>query len=109
VCRLVARDEDHEEVLVELDVHGAHLALGIVDLVDALLFVLDALGVLAAEIGERGVTFVISASGILSSSSLARAKVVHPKVKANARAMVFVIRSPVSSWGSIRPASGAPA
>jgi hypothetical protein len=33
---LVARDEEHLDVLVELDVHGAHLALGIVDFVDAL-------------------------------------------------------------------------
>src|SRR5262249_16151087 len=42
------------EVLVELDVHGAHLALAIVDLVDAFLLLLDPLGVLAAEIGEIG-------------------------------------------------------
>ena len=40
--------------MTENDVHRAHLALGIVDLVDALFLLLDPLGVLAAEIGESG-------------------------------------------------------
>src|SRR4249920_684079 len=53
-ARLIARNKNDREVLVELDVHGAHLALGIVDLVDALFLLLDALGVLAAEVGESG-------------------------------------------------------
>ena len=59
--------EDDGEILVELDVHRAHLALGIVDLVDALLLVLNALR--SPISAARDVTFAISASEILSSSS----------------------------------------
>jgi hypothetical protein len=50
--RLVARNEEHFDVLVELDVHGAHLALGIVDLVDALFFLFQAFIAAASELGE---------------------------------------------------------
>ena len=66
------------------------LALGIVDLVDALFLLLDALGVLAAEVGEGGVTLVISASGTLSSSSSAKATVL-PKARTTAIAKAFIM------------------
>lgn len=98
-AELVARDEDDGDILVELP--GAHLALGIVDLVDALLLVLDAFGSLQPRSASAAVTLAMSASEILSSSSsLARAKAVHSKAMAIARAMVFVVnRSPVFELG----------
>jgi hypothetical protein len=83
-ARLIARNKNDREVLVELDVHGAHLALGIVDLVDALFLLLDALGARAA------VTLAISASGTLSSSSSAKATVL-PKARTGAMAKAFIM------------------
>ena len=52
--RSVAGDEDDSEVLVELDIHRAHVALGIVYLVDALLLLLDLLEPGATERGKSG-------------------------------------------------------
>jgi hypothetical protein len=84
VACLIARNKNDREVLVELDVHRAHLALGIVDLVDALFFLLDPLGARAA------VTLARSASGTLSSSSSARAAV-QPSASTRAMAKAFIM------------------
>src|SRR4029079_6847305 len=46
---LVTRDRDSAVCLVELDIDDAHLAFGIFDFVDALLFLLDRLVAAAAE------------------------------------------------------------
>jgi len=62
---LVARDQDDRVVLVELDIHRAHRALGVVDLVDALLLLLDALVSLATEPGENALDLLDLGSGDL--------------------------------------------
>src|SRR4029078_9504419 len=51
---LVTGDKNHGVVLVELDIDRAHRALGVVDLVDALLLLLQALVSLAAKRGQSG-------------------------------------------------------
>jgi len=89
-ARLIARNKNDREVLSSLMSMVPILALGIVDLVDALFLLLDALGVLAAEVGEGGVTLVISASGTLSSSSSAKATVL-PKARTRAMANAFIM------------------
>jgi hypothetical protein len=87
-ARLVARDKNDREVRVELDVHGAHLALGIVDLVDAFLLLLDALGVLATEIGQSGGH--LGNLGLSSSSSAANDPVL-PRASTKAMAKAFIM------------------
>jgi hypothetical protein len=89
VACLIARNKNDREVLVELDVHRAHLALGIVDLVDALFFLLDPLGSLQPRSARAAVTLAMSASGTLSSSSSARAAV-QPKASRRAMAKAFI-------------------
>jgi len=50
--RLIARDQNHGVVIVEFDIDRAHLALGVVDLVDALLLLLDGFIAAATERAE---------------------------------------------------------
>src|SRR5262245_28128350 len=63
--RSVTRDQDDGVVLVEFDIDRAHLAFGVVDLVDALLFFLDLLVALAAERGESGLDLLDLGGGHL--------------------------------------------
>jgi hypothetical protein len=49
--------------LVELDIHRAHRALGVVDLLDTFLLFLDALVSLAAKRGEGGLDLIDLSSG----------------------------------------------
>jgi hypothetical protein len=96
-ARLIARNKNDREVLVELDVHGAHLALGIVDLVDALLFLLDPLGSLQPRSARAAVTLAMSASGTLSSSSSARAA-----VQQRAKAFIMILQVVCIYWPKLR-------
>jgi hypothetical protein len=88
---LIAGDQDDLEVFVELNVHRVHLALGIVDLVNALGFFLEAFAIGAADISARAAfSFSMSAAGTLSSSSSANA-IVLPKARTRAIAKAFII------------------